>query len=319
MSAVRGKRGRPKAEANVEDEEDDEPCPEGGECDDDDDDGDEDVEHVKLQKRLHRQRAHSNPLAMNDSMWRPLCPAAVPYADFYPKLCGPSAPGKRIEYVDIGCGFGDLVLAIAKADPQTLVLGMEIRNKPCLYVQKRIIAERRRKEPAGGVASSCHNAWAVRTNSMKFLPNFCARGQLRKVFICFPDPHFKKKTHRRRVVSASLAAEYAYCLAEGGRLYTITDVMDVTDWMVQHLTGFPLFKRVDNGELKKDPFVPLLVQTNEGQKVQGNNGNMFIAVFDRVGEPQRPGAPLPRDVAAAAAAEAGYAPQPGGERRGMAW
>jgi tRNA (guanine-N7-)-methyltransferase len=58
---------------------------------------------------------------------------------------------------------------------------------------------------------------------MRYLPNFIHKGQLEKIFFCFPDPHFKAKNHRRRIVSEILLSEYAYFLAEGtGRLYTIT-------------------------------------------------------------------------------------------------
>ena len=61
-----------------------------------------------------------------------------------------------------------------------------------------------------------HNVAVLRTNSMKYLPNFFRRGQLRKLFFCFPDPHFKAKNHRRRIVSESLLSEYAYALDASG-------------------------------------------------------------------------------------------------------
>lgn len=35
------------------------------------------------------------------------------------------------------------------------------------------------------------NAAVLRTNSMRYLPNYFRRGQLTKLFFCFPDPHFK--------------------------------------------------------------------------------------------------------------------------------
>ena len=39
------------------------------------------------------------------------------------------------------------------------------------------------------------------TNAMKYLANFIRKGQLSKMFFCFPDPHFKEKNHRRRIIS----------------------------------------------------------------------------------------------------------------------
>jgi tRNA (guanine-N7-)-methyltransferase len=89
------------------------------------------------------------------------------------------------------------------------------------YVRLRI--EALRKEHAG----EYQNAACLRANSMIYLPNYFKRGQLEKMFFCFPDPHFKTKNHRRRIVSTTLLSEYAYFLAEGGLLYTITDVEDL--------------------------------------------------------------------------------------------
>mmetsp|Transcript_22055 Transcript_22055/g.74204 ORF Transcript_22055/g.74204 Transcript_22055/m.74204 type:complete len:301 (-) Transcript_22055:170-1072(-) len=287
----------------------------GGEDDDaqsDDDEGvDEDLERPK--KRMFRQRAHCNPLASNPHIWHPRSPREVPFAEFYPRLTPRGDEDLRIRIVDIGCGFGSLVMAIAELEPTVPVLGMEIRRKPAQFVQKRVLAARR-QSPA-----THENAWVVVANTMKCLPNYFVRHQLERLFICFPDPHFKKRNLRRRVVSAPLLAEYAFCLRPGGRLYTITDVSDVTDWMTKHLTEFPLFRRVPNEALRADPFVPLLVKTDEGLKVTRNNGNMFIAVFDRLDQPGGAEEVLPRAESAAAAADAGYTPLPGGERRGKTW
>lgn len=45
------------------------------------------------------------------------------------------------------------------------------------------------------------------------------------------DPHFKAGTHRRRIISRAQLADYAYLLAPGGMLYTITDVPELGKWM----------------------------------------------------------------------------------------
>ena len=58
------------------------------------------------------------------------------------------------------------------------------------------------------------------------------------------------------------------------------------------------------------------------QKVQRNNGNMFIAVFRKRLDPLEPRETPPllgNDVAAQAASQAGYTPKAGGEKRGMTW
>ncbi len=51
------------------------------------------------------------------------------------------------------------------------------------------------------------------------------------------DPHFKASTHRRRIISRAQLADYAYLLAPGGMLYTITDVPELGAWIRDKVCG----------------------------------------------------------------------------------
>ncbi|OKL59987.1 tRNA (guanine-N(7)-)-methyltransferase [Talaromyces atroroseus] len=84
------------------------------------------------------------------------------------------------------------------------------------------------------VPGGYQNISALRANTMKFLPRFFRRHQLSKIFICFPDPHFKARKHKARIISSSLNAEYAFVLKPGGFLYTITDVEEYHYWILRH-------------------------------------------------------------------------------------
>ncbi|KAJ2615754.1 tRNA (guanine-N(7)-)-methyltransferase (tRNA(m7G46)-methyltransferase) [Coemansia sp. RSA 1365] len=48
----------------------------------------------------------------------------------------------KVEFADIGCGYGGLLVALAPLYPNTLMVGMEIRTKLVNYLQKRIEALR---------------------------------------------------------------------------------------------------------------------------------------------------------------------------------
>jgi tRNA (guanine-N7-)-methyltransferase len=130
------------------------------------------------------------------------------------------------------------------------------------------------------------NIGCVRANTMKFLSNFFAKGQLSKIFICFPDPHFKTRKHKQRIVSTTLNSEYAYVLRPGGIVYTITDVADLHEWMVQHFEGHPLFERVADQQRDEDPCVAIMrTETEEGRKVERHSGQKYVALFRRLAEP----------------------------------
>ncbi|KAL1508227.1 hypothetical protein AB1Y20_004344 [Prymnesium parvum] len=307
---------------------------------------------ARPQKKFFRTRAHSNVLNAND-FWFPASPTAVPLHEYFPSLCpSPSPAAPHVEMVDVGCGYGSLLLELARLFPTQLILGIEIRPKVVEYVQRKVLALRHEaREPRAAAAAAAaaaavamanpetagarhasrardgswltyDNVWAVHNNAMRFLPNFFQRGQLTKLFFCFADPHFKRKNHRKRVITPALLAEYAFVLKPAGLVYCITDVAELMTWMVGHLSSSPLFERLDNAALQADPTVPILIQTDEGLKVMRNNGNMYIAVYRKRLDPLAPLVNvIPNDnaIAAQAAADAGYTPKPGGEKRGMTW
>ncbi|POV99663.1 hypothetical protein PSHT_13520 [Puccinia striiformis] len=47
-----------------------------------------------------------------------------------------------VEFADVGCGFGGLLMAMAPLFPEKLMLGLEIRPHVCQYVEDKILALR---------------------------------------------------------------------------------------------------------------------------------------------------------------------------------
>jgi tRNA (guanine-N7-)-methyltransferase len=180
---------------------------------------------------------------------------------------------------------------------------MELRTQVTDYVVNRITALRSQNPPFPAQDEPprlfqpglYQNISAVRTNSMKFLPNYFSRSQLSKIFLCFPDPHFKQRKHKARIVSAQLNAEYAYVIKPGGLVYTITDVEELSGWIVKHFVGVEagegreLWERVGEEDLEGDVCVRIMSEeTEESKKVTRNGGKKFIAVFRRKEDPPWP-------------------------------
>nr|KAF6452941.1 hypothetical protein HJG59_008239 [Molossus molossus] len=231
------------------------------------------------QKRYYRQRAHSNPMA-DHTLRYPVKPEEMDWSELYPEFFtpltqnqshdDPKAKEKRsqtqVEFADIGCGYGGLLVELSPLFPDTLILGLEIRVKVSDYVQDRIRALR--AAPGGGF----QNIACLRSNAMKHLPNFFCKGQRTK--------------HKWRIISPTLLAEYAYVLRVGGLVYTITDVLELHEWMCTHFEEHPLFERVPLEELSEDPIVGHLgTSTEEGKKVLRNGGKNFPAIFRRIQDP----------------------------------
>lgn len=194
------------------------------------------------------------------------------------------AKDAKVEFADIGCGYGGLLFALSPLFPQTLMLGMEIRGKVEEFVEKRIQAFRTdHLDPSSDSPTAFQNISVMRMNAMKFLPNLFGKHQLSKLFFLFPDPHFKKRKHKARIITSSLLCEYAFVLRPGGILYTVTDVRDLHQWMVKHLDEHPLFERIPDDALTDDPCVPcVMMHTEEGKKVERNQGDKFLACYRRL-------------------------------------
>jgi tRNA (guanine-N7-)-methyltransferase len=228
------------------------------------------------QKKFYRQRAHCNPLSHNNAFEYPISPDKMDWSEHYP---APEFQGKAPTVLDIGCGFGGLTIALATILPEELVLGMEIRAKVTEYVRLRIMAFRKEHTKDG----QYQNCSVMRTNSMKFLPHYFPPQSLTKLFFCFPDPHFKRKNHGRRIVSERLLSEYAYVLKVTGRLYCITDVKALHQWHLKQCQAHSLFRQLSDDEVVEDPCVAAMrVETEEGKKVERNKGNKYYAVFERI-------------------------------------
>lgn len=218
-----------------------------------------------------RMRAHSNPL--NDAIFSyPITPRENNWEEFYPGI----GDGK-ITIVDVGCAFAGLICSLAPEYPKTNMLGMEIREGAVSYSQQRI--QKLRKENEG----QYNNIWVIQNNVMKYLPNFIQKHQLDKIFFCFPDPHFKKKNYRKRIISVTLLDEYAYVLKPDALLYTITDVKDLHDWMKGCLEKHPLFQPMEQQVWEKDPLIPFIKNSSEDAiRTTTKKLNKYICVYKRI-------------------------------------
>lgn len=220
----------------------------------------------------------------------PSSPDSIDWSIHYPAFVN-----QRPSFADIGCGFGGLLITLAPQFPDALIIGqsvsqsyvnpflisagLEIRVQVTQYVQDRITALR-------ATSDNYQNVSVIRANAMKFLPNFFQKASLTALFFLFPDPHFKIRKHKARIISPTLLAEYAYVLAPGGIVYTITDVEDLAQWMRAHLDAHPLFQFVEEQELRNEGKGPILdavySSTEEGKKVERNAGQKWLACFRRI-------------------------------------
>jgi len=210
----------------------------------------EDCSQVKWSRFPMRVRPHRNPLADGEDD-HPDSPDAVPWQDMYPKM-----RSLVVKWLDVGSAYGGMLCKLGPMEPNTLMLGLEIRPRVAEFAQQRVREHRANK-------NTLHNVWFEQSNVMRYLPYWFRKGQLEKMFFCYPDPHWKKRNLRRRIMGQTLVHEYAYVLAPGGRLYTVSDVPELEAWMIEMLDLCPLFKRLPEDEVASDPLLEVIVHSSE--------------------------------------------------------
>ncbi|XP_019462605.1 PREDICTED: uncharacterized protein LOC109361567 isoform X2 [Lupinus angustifolius] len=144
-----------------------------------------------------RIRQHVNPLSASFSV-----PAQVP--DWNMVFADPTLP----LMVDIGCGSGRFLMWHAKRNPKVSnYLGLEIRQK---------LVTRAELWVKDMTLDNIHFLFANATISFKQLVESYP-GPLRLVSILCPDPHFKKRHHKRRVLQKPLVGAIVDNLIPGGQ------------------------------------------------------------------------------------------------------
>jgi len=124
------------------------------------------------------------------------------------KLFGRAAPLE----VEVGSGKGLFLQTAAAAVPEQNFLGVELAHKYARHAASRL-AKR-------GFA----NAVMIDGDGLRLFRELLPEGSLAAVHVYFPDPWWKKRHHKRRVMTEEFIADVARTLETGGRLHFWTDV-----------------------------------------------------------------------------------------------
>jgi tRNA (guanine-N7-)-methyltransferase len=147
-----------------------------------------------------RIRQHVNPLK-SDFFRIPVAALALP-------------AGAAVE-VELGSAEAFFLLDRAVEDPTRHYVGVEIRRDLVNAVNGECA---RRGVP---------NVHSVFANMSVDLPRLFAPASVDRFLLYFPDPWYKSRQHKRRVVSPSLVADLVALLAPAGEVHVATDIFEI--------------------------------------------------------------------------------------------
>ncbi len=137
------------------------------------------------------------------------------------------APAGRFLEVELGSAEALFLIERAHVATDALLVGIEIRREMVVRAD-RLCAE-------AGV-TGVHNVFA---NMSVDLPRLFAPGTVRRFHVNFPDPWFKSRQHKRRVVGPALVQDLAMALEPGGEVSVMTDIFDIAMEAMAELEGDP--------------------------------------------------------------------------------
>jgi tRNA (guanine-N7-)-methyltransferase len=175
-------------------------------------------------------------------------------------------------HLDIGCARGRFLLALAQAEPQRNYLGVEIR--------RALVAAAEADRQALGLEHLSYLFCNANVSLEQWLGQLPA-GQLERVSIQFPDPWFKTKHHKRRVLQPRLLLALAAALAPGRELFLQSDVLAVIEPMVTLVDASGCFGRPPQDERPWRSSNPLPVPTERETYVLGKDLPVFRVLYRR--------------------------------------
>ncbi len=207
-----------------------------------------------------RVRQHVNPLAQKYQT--PLSPL-----EWEKVYLQPNQP----LHLDIGCAKGRFLLSMAQIETDWNFLGLEIRE-PLVHE-----ANKWRDELE---LTNLHYLFCNVNHSLRSLLSSLPTGTLQRVTIQFPDPWFKTRHGKRRIVQPQLVEELADYLAPGGIVFLQSDIEFVAVEMRDRFVANPAFHRLGTGKWLAQN--PLPVSTEREISTTEKGEPVYRAVFERV-------------------------------------
>ena len=205
-------------------------------------------------------RQHVNPLSKNFDEIERIPPLIEMFHD-----------SKLPLHLDIGCAAGEFLFDLAFDSTNWNYLGIEIREKLVKTARLKV----REKE--------INNLYFIFGNANKILHDFqnlLLIKNLRSISFNFPDPWFKKRHYKRRVIQPEFINILSNSMQKGSLIFIKTDVKDLFDYMDVTISSNFNFKTLNKKDFNfSESFNPNKFQTNREKYVIHNQIDIFERIY----------------------------------------
>ena len=208
-------------------------------------------------------RQHVNPLSINFNE-----------IERIPSLIEMFHDPKLNLHLDIGCASGEFLFDLALVNTSWNYLGIEIREK-LIKTAKSKVQEKDLK-----------NLYFIFGNAHNILND--AQSQfiiknVKSISFNFPDPWFKKRHYKRRIIQPKFINMLSNSLKKGSLIFIKTDVKDLFDYMDLTISNNFKFKTIDKKDFHfSESFNPNRVKTNREKYVILKKLDIFERIYKKI-------------------------------------
>tara|TARA_Y100000991_G_scaffold190141_1_gene156376 strand:+ start:69 stop:692 length:624 start_codon:yes stop_codon:yes gene_type:complete len=175
-------------------------------------------------------------------------------------------------HLDIGSAAGDFLFDLALVNKKWNYLGIEIREK--LVKTAKLKVREREIQNLYFVFGNANNI--VNDVQSKFIIK-----NLKSISLNFPDPWFKKRHYKRRIIQPEFINILSNSLQKGSLIFIKTDVKDLFHYM--DCTISSNFKKIDKKDFNyAESFNPNQVKTNREKYVIVNQLDIFEGIYIKI-------------------------------------
>ena len=136
--------------------------------------------------------------------------------------------GDKKVVFEIGCGSGESTVGFAKANPETIIIAIEVHRPSISH-----LVETAHKE-------GLTNIKVAYSDGVQVLRDWVQDKSLTAIFAFFPDPWPKKRHNKRRLFRTEIVELMQKKLQDGGEIITATDWAEYGQQMLEVLPNSKL-------------------------------------------------------------------------------
>ena len=208
-------------------------------------------------------RQHVNPLSKNFLEIDPIPPLNEIFEN-----------PKSSLHLDIGCASGDFLFELSLTNKNWNYIGIEIREK---LVQNANLKMKNREYKNLYFSFGNANNFFEQPNNKTLIDSITS------ISFNFPDPWFKKKHHKRRVIQREFINFLSNSMKKKSLIFIKTDVRDLFEYMELTISESIKFKKLANKDFRfNESFNPNKILTKREKYVLLNKLKVYESIYMKI-------------------------------------